>query len=236
MILNKTTIAPLLVLVLFLSACVKDTGKQEKQKQSQKLEKEAALGSLVKYGIDTSSLVPQGLPKGRRAPEFKARTQRGDSVSLKGLIEDKPLVLMFYRGQWCPVCNKYLKQLEDSVNLIREAGARVVAVTPETPQNAARMRDKTNSSVTIIPDTSETIIEAYKVGFNVTNEYAQKIQKGFDVSIAGNNADKKARLPIPATYVINRSGNISWVFFSPDYKKRASVKAILEAVKQDRMN
>lgn len=210
-------------------ACNQQSQKQQGSSIDSEGKKEA-FKNLVKYGIDTNSLIPQGLAKGDQAPSFKARTQRGDSIQLTQLLENQPVVLMFYRGQWCPVCNKYLKRLNDSVHLIRKAGAKIIAVTPETAPNATKMRQKTNTSLTIIPDTSHSIMDAYQVGFEVSGSYARKIENGLNVSIASNNGDKKARLPIPATYVINTNGKIIWRFFNPNYKKRASVKAILKVL------
>lgn len=229
----------LLLLSVLLASCGQQQSQTEQeqsqtQKQTSQTENQSqsVYEKLVQYGIDTGSLIPQGLTRGDVAPSFRALTERGDSIDLGGLLQEKPVVLMFYRGQWCPVCNKYLKRLEDSVGMIRKAGAKILAVTPETRANAAKMRQKTNSSVTIIPDTSQAIMEAYHVGFDVTGSYARKIEQGFDVSIASNNGDKNARLPIPATFVINQDGQIVWRFFNPDYKKRASVRGILGALKK----
>ncbi len=218
------------------TACSQQSTKQEGESGNVKGKSEA-FKNLVNYGIDTNSIIPQGLAKGDHAPKFKARTQRGDSIYLKQILDKRPVVLMFYRGQWCPVCNKYLKQLNDSVHLIQKAGAKILAVTPETAPNAAKMRQKTNTSLTIIPDTSQSIMDGYQVGFDVSSTYARKIENGLNVSIASNNGDKKARLPIPATYIINTNGTIIWRFFNPNYKKRASVKAILEVLhNQTNMN
>ncbi len=220
--------ALLLTGLMGLTACAEKAGDTNTGKGSPEADSsDPVLAQLVEYGIDTSALIPQGLAAGQRAPLFQARTQQGDSIRLRQLLNQKPVVLMFYRGQWCPVCNQYLQRLEDSVKLIRQAGARVLAITPETAPNAAIMRRKSGSSVTIIPDTAETIINAYNVGFEVNSAYARKIEQGLSVSIAENNGAQKARLPIPATYIIDRDGQIVWRFFNPDYQKRASVKAIL---------
>jgi peroxiredoxin len=218
-----------LLLLIVGTACSQQSKKQEEASANTK-EKSEAFKNLVKYGIDTNSLIPQGLAKGDQAPNFKARTQRGDSINLTAILNKQPVVLMFYRGQWCPVCNKYLERINDSVDLIRKAGAKILAITPETAPNAAKMRQKTNTSLTIIPDTSQSIMDDYQVGFDVSGAYARKIENGFDVSIASNNGDQKARLPIPATYIINKKGKITWRFFNPNYKKRASVRSILKAL------
>lgn len=211
---------------LFMTAC--GSGKEDQTQEQSTKNQPVEASSLYEYGIDTNFRQPEGLHSGQKAPEFQSITDQGDQVNLKELLKEGPVVLMFYRGQWCPVCNQYLKGFEDSLDLIREKGAKVVAVTPETPANARKMREKTGTSITIIPDTTESIMKQYGVNFRVTSAYAQKIEEGFGTAIAANNNDKEARLPVPATYLIDQKGNIAWRFFNPNYKKRASVKAITE--------
>jgi len=214
-------------LTLFYMGC-HSSNQNENWKQN-KASKQTGT-PLYQYGIDTARNVPTGLKTGDKAPTFNAVTQQGESLQLNTLLNKGPVVLMFYRGQWCPVCNQYLQGFEDSLQLIRNQGARIIAVTPETPANARKMREKSGTSLPIISDTSETIIRQYEVSFHVSGDYARKIERGFDVSIAANNGDKKARLPVPATYIINSEGYITWRFFNPNYKQRASVKQIVEAL------
>src|SRR6187455_874671 len=78
---------------------------------------------------------PEGLFIASKAPDFKAKDQNGKDVRLKDLLKQGKVVLVFYRGQWCPFCNRELKKLEDSLQYIREKGATLVAVTPEKPES-----------------------------------------------------------------------------------------------------
>jgi peroxiredoxin len=171
-----------------------------------------------------------GLKQGDKAPEFIGVDNSGKKLDLKSLLKDhKAVVLFFYRGQWCPYCNKQISQLQDSLQLLIAKGAYVVGVTPETGENINKTIGKTHASFSIIQDKGYTIMKAYGVNYVVDPEMYAKL-KGYGVDLEKNNGNTDHVLPVPATYVINRSGKIVYVHFDKDYTKRASVSAILDAL------
>jgi len=181
------------------------------------------------YGIDTSqSDPPKGLPVGSIAPDFNGTDQDGNTIRLKSLLKKGPLVLIFYRGQWCPVCNAYLKTFQDSLSLITMQGAQVIAVSPETVENVKITQRKTKLTVPILSDSSQKIMKDYGVFFHVTDGYNLKIKLFLFSSIANNNGKDDADLPVPATYIIDQNGKIIWRQFDINYKNRASVRDILK--------
>jgi len=172
-----------------------------------------------------------GLKQGDKAPEFIGVDNSGKKLDLKDLLKDhKAVVLFFYRGQWCPYCNKQISRLQDSLQLLTTKGAYVVGVTPETGENINKTIGKTHASFSIIPDKGYTIMKAYGVNYVVGPEMYAKL-KGYGVDLEKNNGNTDHVLPVPATYVIDRSGKIVYVHFDKDYTKRASVSAILDALK-----
>ena len=184
--------------------------------------------NLSSFGIETKdSHVPQGLKAGDKAPAFTGYDQKGEMVESKKLLEKGPMVLFFYRGKWCPVCSMYLKNYQDSLNLITDQDVNFIAITPESIENVEQTVKFNNISFTVIYDCQEKIMKDYDVMFNVTKDYQDKILKTHSTDIAINNGRDAARLPVPATYIINREGMIVAVQFDPDYHKRASVKWII---------
>lgn len=181
-----------------------------------------------KFGIDVSSGIPEGLRTGLKAPAFTAKDDAGKTVSLNTLLQDGPVVLFFYRGEWCPVCKRYLKQYRDSLDMVVARGAHVVAVTPETVENVERTREKTGFRFTVVSDPDRSIMKNYGVLFRVTEPYRKKIKLAFRDDIAEVNGDTEAWLPVPATYIINRKGIITARYFNPDYRDRSSVKWMLD--------
>lgn len=181
-------------------------------------------------GIDVEHNIPIGLPVGATAPVFKQKDQNGEELFLPKLCKEGPVVLMFYRGQWCPVCDKYLSGVQDSMAMINKTGATVLIITPETQANIAKTIDHTSIDAHIISDNSSLLMKAYKVDFQVTEEYQNKIREKLSTDIAQNNGAKLAQLPVPATYIINDQGKVVWRQFDVDYHNRASVSDILQAL------
>ena len=170
---------------------------------------------------------PTGLNVNDNAPDFNAMDQKNENIHLAKLLKKGKVVLVFYRGQWCPYCNKELKQLEDSIGLIQAKGATVLAITPELPENILKTIDKTKASYPILYDKKLSIMNAYKVAFKVDDKTVEKY-KGYGIDFLKVNGDNGANLPVPAVYVVNKKGKIIYRFFDIDYKKRSSVKDILD--------
>jgi peroxiredoxin len=174
-------------------------------------------------------LAQAGLKNGAVAPEFIAKDNSGKTLDLKALLKSHKVVLFFYRGQWCPYCNKQIKQLQDSLQLLTGKGAYVIGVTPETDNNINKTIDKTHASFSIIQDKGYKIMKAYDVNYTVNDETLSQLKK-YGVDLEKNNGNSDHVLPVPATYVINSSGKISFVQFDKNYTKRASVSSILNAL------
>jgi peroxiredoxin len=183
---------------------------------------------MAKFGIETNnSHIPAGLKVGDKAPLFTAYDQKGKKVDSQLLIEKGPVVVFFYRGKWCPVCNKYLSNYQDSVNFITDQGVTLVAVTPESIENVEQTVKNNDITYTVLYDCEEKIMKDYDVLFNVTKVYQDKVNANTSIDIALNNGRDSARLPVPATYIIDKAGYIVAAHFNPDYNKRASVKWVL---------
>jgi peroxiredoxin len=170
---------------------------------------------------------PEGLFLNSKAPDFKAKDQDGKEVRLKDLLKKGKVVLVFYRGEWCPYCNKFLQKLEDSLSLIKEKGATLVAVTPELPENISKTVTKTKAEFPIVHDEDLKIMKAYDVEFEVPENTLTRYRNA-GIRIDENNGKNGNFLPVPAVYVINKESTVIYRFFNQDYKKRPNVKEILE--------
>lgn len=170
---------------------------------------------------------PEGLFIASKAPDFKGKDQNGNEIRLKDLVKKGKVVLVFYRGEWCPYCNRELSRLQDSISFITEKGATVIAVSPEKPESVAKTVEKTKASYSVIHDEGLKIMKAYDVEFEMQdNTVTQYRNTGIDIEkINGNNGKY---LPVPAIYVIDKESTITYRFFEPNYKKRPSVAEILK--------
>jgi len=171
---------------------------------------------------------PEGLFINSKAPDFKGKDQNGNEVALKDLRKKGPVVIIFYRGYWCPYCNKELQRLEDSLQLIKEKGAQLIAITPEKQEGIAKTIEKTKASYPIITDEDLKIMKAYDVSYQVDTKTIDRYKMA-NIDLAANNGQKPdaVYLPVPAVYIIGRDGEIKYRYFEEDYKKQAAVKDIL---------
>lgn len=174
-----------------------------------------------------NSSEPEGLKVGVKAPLFEASTHSNQKFVLTDALKEGPVVLLFYRGQWCPVCNRHLSNLQDSLDLILQAGATLVAISPEKPQLMEKTAEKTKAEFTLLFDEGYKICNAFDVTFSPDNATRKKYNTFLGADLENAHSDASARLPVPATYVINKDGVITWRHFDPDYKNRATIRQIL---------
>ena len=176
-----------------------------------------------------AALTASALRVGDAAPAFSAKDAQGKSVELRQLLKKGPVVLYFYRGQWCPFCNKQLSQLQDSLQTLTAKGAQVVVVSPETQDNIGQTVAKTKASFPIIHDQDFAIMKAYHTAFTVDDATATKYQ-GFGLDLKKANGADVNVLPVPATYIIGKDGKIKFAYFNADYRRRVSVKQVAQAL------
>jgi peroxiredoxin len=174
---------------------------------------------------------PEGLFINSKAPEINAKDQNGKTVSLRDLRKKGPVVLVFYRGNWCPYCNKELKNLQDSLQLLQEQQATVVAISPEAAEGVGETVKKTGVAFSIVSDADAKLAKAYQVAYTVDERMVKRLQAS-QIDLAKVNNTKEAPvLPVPAVYIINRDGTITYRFFNENYRERPSVRSLLENIK-----
>ena len=174
---------------------------------------------------------PEGLFINSKAPDFKAKDQNGVDINLKDIRKKGPVVIIFYRGNWCPYCNKELTRLQDSLQLITEKGAQVIAVTPEASEGIAKTIEKTKATFSIVHDEEMKIAKSYKVAYDVDERTTSRYKSFGNDLLAVNQQKLKVVLPVPAVYIVNKEGSVTYRYFNEDYKKRPAIKDILAELK-----
>jgi peroxiredoxin len=187
------------------------------------------LAAFITFSVTSAQDKPEGLFINSKAADFKAKDQSGNEISLKDLRRKGPVVLMFYRGSWCPFCNRELSRFQDSLDYILGKGATLIAITPENKTGIDSTVGKTGASFSIISDEGMKIATQYGVSFKVDDRTVARY-KNAGIDLVKQNSQKEAALPVPAVYIINKDGTVSYRFFEADYKKRPWVKDILEAL------
>lgn len=173
---------------------------------------------------------PEGLFINSRAPEFRLKDQNDEFISLKELRKKGPVVVMFYRGYWCPFCNKQMKAYQDSLQLITDKGATLVAITPESSTGIDSTIIRTGATFPLLTDADGKLAAAYGVAFKVDDRTVSRYKMA-GIDLLKTNKQKEAVLPVPAVYVINKEGSVTYRYFDDNYRRRPSVAEILRNLK-----
>lgn len=170
---------------------------------------------------------PTGLPAGRIAPDFSGSDQHGQQLQLSELIRKGPVVLVFYRGLWCPACQQHLEELQLTLDQFVAKGASVIAVTPETTEQTLLNIPVKNSSISIIHDRDNAIMNSFQVGYE-PGKGSMRLFNVMGIDLEEANGNDQSTLPIPALYVIGRDGSILFSYekaggFVPAYLPVADI-------------
>jgi len=178
--------------------------------------------------VTNSRILEKALNVGDKAPNFTLKNALNKPISLEKELENGPIVLTWYRGGWCPYCNITLHYLQEKLPEFKKAGATLLALTPELPDNSLNTAEKNKLEFTVLSDLENTIGKKYGVVFTLTPEVAAIYEAGFGLSDKNGNHDNQ--LPLAATYVIDTNGIIKYAFLDADYRKRAEPSDILTAL------
>lgn len=174
----------------------------------------------------------RGLQLGDRVPDFEVVDLFGKEFRLYAALESSPILVVFYRGQWCPICMRQLSDLQDSLSIIREFGVDLLAISPEKPEKSKVTYGKTGAEFRLLFDEDFRVAESFQLAFTPWEEDLDLYNKVLAAELSQSHSDGSERLPIPATYLIGQDGTVLWRHFDPDYTQRASVKSILEVLER----
>ncbi|MFD8594391.1 peroxiredoxin-like family protein [Kitasatospora sp. NPDC059646] len=179
--------------------------------------------------LAASGRAERALAVGAKAPSFTLPSATGRSVALADLLADGPVVLTFYRGAWCPYCNIALRSLQQHHDAVAARGARLVAVTPQVPDESLTQAEKNGLAFEVLSDLGCDTAARYGLAFDLPEDLAAAYARA-GIDLERSNAGHPRTLPIPATYVIDRTGTVRWAFVDADYTARAEPADILAAL------
>ena len=176
-----------------------------------------------------SGQADRALTVGVQAPRFSLPSATGQTLTLDRLLADGPVVLTFYRGAWCPYCNIALRALQQHHEAITARGARLVAVSPQIPDESLTLSEKHSLAFDVLSDIGSDTAKQYGLAFDLPDDLATVYDKlGFDLQRVNHGHPRT--LPLPATYVIGRDGVIRWAFVDTDYTARAEPADVIAAL------
>jgi peroxiredoxin len=186
-----------------------------------------ALMNRANDSLRTPQILGRALQEGDRAPNFRLPNAQGGSVELDAALKRGPVVLTFYRGQWCPYCNLELRAYQKALPQVQALGASLIAVSPQTPDNSLGTAEKNQLAYPVLSDVGLHVARAYGVAFDVPAELVELYQRQWNNDLVKWNGEGGWSLPIPATYVIGEEGRIVLAHVDPDYRDRLEPEVVL---------
>jgi peroxiredoxin len=184
--------------------------------------------------VRSSDVLDNALKVGDAAPEFTLPDAFGHEVSLKGLLAEGPLVISFYRGEWCPYCNIELRELQAALPKMEAVGAKLIAISPEKPDGGIIATEKNQLTFPILSDFENKLARQFGIVFQVGDGVKDLGKNVFKNDLELRNGEGSYQLPVPATYVIDTSGIIRFSHVDADYMtgrvEAETVVAALEAI------
>lgn len=170
--------------------------------------------------LKTKDYQARSLQVGDMAEDFVLEDTRGQLVSLYALLAAGPVVLSFYRGGWCPYCNMELTALRYALAEIELSGAQLIAISPEKPDNMRRTISKNKLDFKVLSDVNSSVARSFGLAFTLP-DYMTAFYRSFGLNLSRYNADVTARLPLPATYIIDTQYTVRYAFVEACYTQRA---------------
>lgn len=185
----------------------------------------------LRAGLASSAAEAMPLPIGSPVPAVTLQAIDGSAFDLAAAVAQKPTVLVFYRGGWCPYCNKHLAALAEIEPQLLELGYQILAVSPDDAQGLQTAADKNHLNYRLLSDSAMQASAAFGVAFRV-DEKTVAAYRGYGIELKAVPGAADARwLPVPAVFVLGRDGVIKFVHSDPDYKVRLSAAAVLAAAR-----
>ncbi len=188
----------------------------------------------VRAAFDRSiqNLIDQGIPKdvvkvGDTLAPFELTDATGARVTLDQLVEAGPVVIVFYRGGWCPYCNVALRTYQrELVPELAGFGARLVAISPQSPDESLSTAEKADLEFTVLSDPGNRVARSIGIVFQQADEVLA-VQRQLGLDLARVNAEGSTQLPRPTVLIVDSDHRVRFVDVQPDYTARTEVSDIV---------
>ena len=162
---------------------------------------------------------------GEKIPSVELTSNKGEKINTLDIIKDKPSVVIFYRGGWCPFCNKHLEAIGQSEEEILKLGYQIIAISPDSPEKLNKTVSKNELNYSLYSDSEGKLMTEMGIAFQAPKRYKSMLEKYSDDKNSG-------LLPVPSLFVIGTNGNILYEYVNADYKNRIDAGFLINLLKE----
>ncbi|RBP84998.1 peroxiredoxin [Cytobacillus firmus] len=202
---------------------------------TQQFKANSPIEAQIKIGQMIEELQKSGIASGKqpgeKAEDFKLTNALGRDVILFEELAKGPVVLVFYRGGWCPFCNMQLKAYQKILPEIQAIGAQLITISPQKPDHSLSLQEKEGLEFQVLSDPNGLVTAKYNLLFDVPPG-VKEVMEGIGLNLAEYNNTSKWVLPVPATFMIDESAIIRSSYVNPNFMQRQSPEEILQELKK----
>jgi peroxiredoxin len=194
----------------------------------------STLGSdawAVNTNIPVSATDVHPLAVGQTVPDGSLMTIAGKKVNFQSLIIQKPSVVIFYRGGWCPYCNLQMGRLVQLEPQLQKLGYQILAISPDKPEKLKESLDKHQINYILLSDRTMELTEKFGLAYRVNQQTLSALDKN-GKNLDSNTGNSLHMLPVPAAYVVDTQGVIHFVYYNPDITVRVNPADLLKAAQE----
>jgi len=184
--------------------------------------------------VPTNANEVKPLLPGMKIPFITAKNVSNQTITLDAKNLDKPFVMTFYRGGWCPYCNTHLSEMRHAEKELVKLGFDVFFVSPDKPEILIKsIKDqklKKDIGYQLLSDASMEISKAFGIAFKVDDAMVEKY-KNWNIDLEVASGYDHHLLPAPSTYLVGKNGIIQFQYTNPDYAIRLDPSILLAAAK-----
>src|SRR6266849_5086194 len=179
------------------------------------------IGQLMNSGAAENAL-----KEGAQAPDFALPDARGNAVRLSPLLTQGPVIMTFYRGQWCPYCHLALRAYQQALPHMQARGATLVAISPQTPDHSRAFAEKLELTFALLSDMGNQVARQFGLVFTIAEGV-----RGAHIQVCADlpafNGTDSWDLPMAGTFLIDQSGTVRMAFVDPDFTRRLDPSVII---------
>lgn len=179
--------------------------------------------------LKTQRIEENSIQIGEQMPGFSLPNASGKIINSEEILKDGKIILAFYRGSWCPYCNLELKFLQNNLSQIKDKGATLIAISPQSPDHSLNMTEKNNLEFEVLTDIDNNFAERLGIAFQL-QDFVIPYYNGLGIHLSDFNKNNDHTLPVPAVFVVDENSLVTYKFLDVNYMNRIDVEELIQAL------